>query len=142
MIPFNKPHGLLIQEITPESTKVMIPYKRKNMNHLKGLHACVLITGAEYCSGLVLLQHLPPKSYRLIMKELSVEYHYQAKMESFAQFGLSREELNRQLGEGFQSTGVGDVQCDVSVSDAKGNSICTVTTHWQIKDWSKVKTKV
>ena len=142
MIPFNKPHKLEVVKLEPENTVVKIPYRRNNFNHLKGLHACVLITGAEYCSGLSLLQHLSPDKYRIIMIDLFVKYHYQAKMESTAQFGISKADLFAQLGAEFEKTGIGDITCQIPVYDQQNNLICEVTTNWQIKDWQKVKTKV
>lgn len=142
MIPFNKPHKLKVSKLDREETIVRIPYFRKNLNHLKGLHACVLITGAEYCSGLVLLQHLSPDKYRLIMKDLKVDYHYQAKMDSTAKFGITKTDLFQTLGAEFEETGIGSISCQIPVYDQQNNLICDVTTNWQIKDWQKVKTKV
>lgn len=43
-IPFNAPHGIRIQRITPFGIQATLPYRRKNLNHLKGLHACSLAT--------------------------------------------------------------------------------------------------
>ena len=142
MIPFNKPHRLEVVKLDAEETIVQIPYYRKNLNHLKGIHACALITGAEYCSGLVLLQHLSPDKYRLIMKDLKVVYHYQAKMESTAKFGLAKNDLFQTLGVEFEETGIGLISCHIPVYDEQKNLICDVTINWQIKDWQKVKTKV
>jgi len=142
MIPFNKPHGLKVSALMPEETIVVIPYKKKNLNHLKGLHACVLITGAEYCSGLVLLQHLNPRRYRLIMKDLKVTYHYQAKMEAHASFGLSSEFIEKNVVEQLKNNASADIECQIEVRDSQKNHLCTVVTNWQIKDWQKVKTKM
>lgn len=54
-IPFNKPHGFTIKEIYDDGFKISLPYKRKNLNHIKGIHACALATLAEYTSGLTLM---------------------------------------------------------------------------------------
>lgn len=137
-IPFNGPHKLKITAISPESVKVLIPYKRKNLNHLKGLHACVLATGAEYASGLVLLQHLNPKEFRLIMKSMEVEYHYQGKMDAFVNYELPRTEVESQIIEKLKSENKVAFTCQIKVHDKEGNHLCTSHVHWQIKRWSAV----
>ena len=44
MIPFNKPHGFKIVKISEEKIRTKLPYKRKNLNHIKGIHACAMAT--------------------------------------------------------------------------------------------------
>lgn len=140
MIPFNKPHGLRVKEISDTRVAVKIPYRKKNLNHLKGLHACVLATGAEYCSGLLLLSQLGVKDYRLIMESMDIKYHYQAKSPSTAVFEMSREELKSKIVTPLQTDEAVFYQCEINVHDSDQNLICTVHTNWQIKSWKKVKT--
>lgn len=139
MIPFNHPHRLKVTKLETDDTRVLIPFIRKNKNHLNGLHACVLATGAEYCSGLVMLQHLGVKDYRLIMKSMDVQYHYQAKMDAVARFGMTKETLESTVIRALKEEGVAAISCDIQVHDIAENHICTVTTHWQIKEWKKVR---
>jgi acyl-coenzyme A thioesterase PaaI-like protein len=84
MIPFNRPHGFKVVPLPEGGISVQIPYWRINRNHIKGIHACALATAAEMCSGLSVLEHLDPKHYRLIMRSLHMDYHYQAKMNAVA----------------------------------------------------------
>src|SRR5437870_4782009 len=70
-IPFNKPHGIKITDVHEGGVSVRLPYKRKNLNHLKGIHACALATMAEYTSGISLLTAIGT-DYRLIMKNINV----------------------------------------------------------------------
>ena len=69
-IPFNKPHRIRVTAVHDNGVSVRLPYRRKNRNHLKGIHACALATAAEYASGLSLLLVFGTE-YRLIMKNLS-----------------------------------------------------------------------
>ncbi|MCK5368211.1 MAG: DUF4442 domain-containing protein, partial [Cyclobacteriaceae bacterium] len=78
MVPFNKPHGFKVVEIGDYHLKTMVPYKKSNFNHIKGIHACALATLSEFTTGFLLLTSLDPKKYRLIMQNLSMDYHYQA----------------------------------------------------------------
>src|SRR6187402_1605157 len=79
LIPFNGPHRLHIEKIEDDSLEISLPYIRRNLNHLKGLHACALAALSEYTCGLMLSRKLPPGEFRLIMKELNMTYHYQGR---------------------------------------------------------------
>lgn len=142
VIPFNKPHSLKVVSIDDSQVKVHLPYKRKNLNHIKGLHACAQTTAAEYASGLWLLNRIGFKDYRIIMKKLSAEYHYQAKGEAFASFGMSEEELRSEIMEPLEESGKVYIRCKIDLKAADGTLFSTVTTEWQIKSWEKVKTKI
>ncbi|MCK5104546.1 MAG: DUF4442 domain-containing protein, partial [Cyclobacteriaceae bacterium] len=48
MVPFNKPHGFKVVEIGDYHLKTMVPYKKSNFNHIKGIHACALATLSEF----------------------------------------------------------------------------------------------
>src|SRR5687767_1107624 len=84
MIPFNKPHGFRIVEIGDYSLKTRIPYKKKNFNHIRGLHACALATISEFTTGFLLISKLDGTKYRLIMQRLEMDYQYQGKMDAIA----------------------------------------------------------
>ena len=58
LIPFNKPHSIKVIKISKSEIQTNIPYKKKNLNHIKGIHACGLATAAEFASGLLLLYNL------------------------------------------------------------------------------------
>lgn len=141
VVPFNRPHGFWVNRLTSETCEIKIPYKRNNRNHLKGLHACGLATAGEYSSGLLLLFHLDPKEYRLIMKTLKADYFYQGKMAASARFNVSKEEINQKVLLPLKTHDSVDFTCKIPVYDSDENHLCTITTFWQIKPWSKTKTK-
>ena len=70
IIPFNKPHRIKVKSISDTKVTTFIPYRRRNFNHIKGIHACGMATCAEFSSGLLLLSRLDPKKYRLIMESI------------------------------------------------------------------------
>lgn len=142
IIPFNKPHNIEVASIDYNHVKVRLPYKRSNWNHLKGLHACALATAAEFASGLLLLNRLGARKYRLIMESIQVSYHYQGKSNAIATFNIEEEEFQREIMEPLSREGVCFKSCKIDLNDDEGNLLCTVTTNWQIKNWKKVKTKV
>jgi len=141
-IPFNKPHNIRIIEIGDTSVKIRIPYKRKNLNHIKGIHACGLATACEYASGFVLLNRLGSKKYRIIMESIDVKYFYQAKMAAIASYSISEEELEKQLFGPLQTEEKVYIRCEIKCHDTEGNHVCTGYTNWQVKSWDKVKTKM
>lgn len=142
MIPFNAPHGFEIAEIKDWEVKTVLPYIRKNLNHINGIHACALATVSEFTSGLMLITKLPSSKYRLILQRLEMEYHYQGKMRSFGTFKISPEWLKENVFTPLQTQDAVVVPCEVHIHDRKGNHISTGKVFWQIKEWSKVKTKV
>ena len=114
MIPFNRPHGFRIIEIGTHHVRTKLPYKKRNLNHLKGLHACALATLTEITSGFIFATQLDPAKYRIILKRLEVDYTYQGKTNAFGEF---------------------------RIVDEKGNQLTHGKATWQIKGWDKVKTK-
>jgi acyl-coenzyme A thioesterase PaaI-like protein len=141
-IPFNKPHGFRITKILEHGFEITMPYKRNNLNHIKGLHACGLATLSEYVAGLTLLRKIGAKDYRLIMESLQMKYFYQAKMEVSVQFELDDAWVEEHVKKPLQTQDAVMVDLSVNVYDAQKNHICTGTTRWQVKRWDKVRTKV
>ena len=142
MVPFNSPHGFKVVETGDGYLKTLLPYRKKNFNHIRGLHACALATISEFTTGLLLLTRLDQKKYRLIMQRLEMDYHYQGKMDAVATFSISDEWLQEKIYTPLRTDDSVVVVCEIKIHDVKGNHLTTGHVHWQIKDWEKVKTKV
>lgn len=140
-IPFNRPHGFHVRPLPEGGISVRIPNWRINHNHIRGVHACALATAAEMCSGLSLLEKLDPRQYRLIMRSLLMEYHYQAKMETTATCVLSDADLESKVIAPLRSSDRVDHTSTVRLEDKAGNHIATGTITWQVKAWDKVRTR-
>lgn len=141
MIPFNKPHGFKITEIGDYHIKLLLPYKRRNLNHIKGLHACALATLSEFATGLLLISKLGFTTYRIIMQRLEMDYHYQGKMNATTHFAISQTWLNDQIYKPLKTGESANVVCEIKIFDEKNNHLTTGKVHWQIKEWKRVKTK-
>jgi acyl-coenzyme A thioesterase PaaI-like protein len=141
-IPFNKPHGFRIVKIGEYEVKILIPYKRKNLNHIRGLHACALATVSEYATGLLLISNLGFDTYRMIMQRLEVDYHYQGKSDAVVEFHFSPEWLRGSIIEPLQTQESVVVPCEVKIHDKQGKHLTTAKIYWQIKKWASVRTKV
>jgi acyl-coenzyme A thioesterase PaaI-like protein len=141
-IPFNGPHKYKIVGITDDGFEIEMPYIKKNLNHLKGLHACGLATLSELIAGLTLIRKLGFKEYRLIMQELKMDYYYQAKMPVRVKFELTDDFLKTNLKDPLTTGDAVFVEMKTEVYDLEKNHICTGTTKWQVKKWTSVKTKV
>ncbi len=142
IIPFNKPHRFLIEKVEENGLEMKLPYIRKNMNHIKGLHACALATLAEYVTGLTLLTSLEFRKYRIIMKKIEMEYHYQGKTDAHTRFEVSEQWIEERVSRPVAHDGVVEIDCQVEIFDTGNNKLCTGNVCWQIKDWGKVRTKV
>lgn len=142
VIPFNKPHGFAIKEITDETITTRLPFRRSNFNHIKSIHACAMATIAEFTSGLMMLQHLNAKKYRIILKSLHMDYHFQGKREAYAKFSASKSWIQEQVLHPLKTEEAVVVLCEVKIMDLENNHLATGKVEWQIKSWDKVKTKV
>ena len=142
MVPFNKPHGFRIISIGDSHLKTRIPYRRKNLNHIRGLHACALATVSEFTTGFMLLSKLDAKRFRLIMQRLEMDYHYQGKMDANAEFKASDDWLEENVYQPLRTSDAVVVPCEVLVHDAEGHQLTTGKVFWQVKNWNKVRTKV
>jgi acyl-coenzyme A thioesterase PaaI-like protein len=141
MIPFNKPHGFRVTAIGDDHIKIVLPYRKKNFNHIRGLHACALATLTEFSSGFLLIMKLGMKKYRIILKKLTMEYHYQGKTNAVAEFRLSDAWMRENIFSVLSNQESTLVSCEVRILDSQGNHLTTGIVEWQIKEWSKVKTK-
>jgi hypothetical protein len=142
MVPFNKPHGFKVLEIDDHHLKTMVPYRKSNFNHIKGIHACALATVSEFTTGFLLLTKLDPKKYRIILKSISMEYHYQAKMNAYGAFSISDKWMKKMVIEPMKTADRVEILCEIKIHDGEENHISTGLVTWQIKSWDKVKTKV
>jgi acyl-coenzyme A thioesterase PaaI-like protein len=141
MIPFNLPHGFEITMISEKGIKTRLPYKRKNLNHVRGLHACALATLSEFTTGFLLISRLGMERYRIILQRLEIDFHYQGKMDGVAEFLVDEDWLNEKIVTPLLTNDSVLVPCQVKIFDTQGNHLTTATVHWQLKDWKKVKTK-
>jgi acyl-coenzyme A thioesterase PaaI-like protein len=142
VVPFNNQHKLRVLSIGEDGVSIYASYTRKNMNHIKGVHACLLATLCEYATGLSLLLHLSPKEYRVILKEIKMTYHYQAKSNVFVRFKLDKKEIEESILNPLKTNDAVFKEFAIEVYDAKNNHICTGLINWQVKAWDKVKTKI
>lgn len=141
MIPFNRPHGFRVTPLKEGGVSVRVPFWRINRNHVNGVHACALATAAEMASGLGLLEQLDPKEYRLILRTLRMDYHYQGKEAVTARSQPLAEDMVSKVIGSLGDAGVVDHTDVVELHDGSGNHIATGTATWQIKAWDKVRTK-
>lgn len=142
MIPFNKPHGFKITAINQNKIQTKLPYKKRNLNHIKGIHACAMATISEYTTGLMILYKLDVKKYRIIMQKLEMDYHFQGKMDAVAEFSIDDEWVKNEVEIPLQQQDSVVIPCEVKLYDTKQNHLSTGKIYWQIKTWDKVKTKL
>ncbi len=139
-IPFNRPHKFKILEVYKNGIHVQLPYLRVNKNHLNGIHACALATLCEFVSGLSLMRALRRDDLRLIMKDLKMTYHYQAKKTVSAAAQIASTEIDQKIISPLQLSDSVLYLMTIEVYDTEKNHICTAEVNWQLKKWNKVKT--
>lgn len=141
MVPFNLPHKFRITYIGDNDVKTLLPYRKRNLNHVKGLHACALATLTEMTSGFMLAVKLDPSKFRLILRRLEIDYMYQGKMDAVCEFSLTPEWMKDNIYDPLSNADSVDIIADVKIFDVKGNQLTLGKAHWQVKPWAKVRTK-
>lgn len=141
LIPFNAPHGVRILELGLNRVCTSAPFQRRNLNHIRSMHACVIATIGEYSAGLMLISRLDPTRYRLIMSHLEVDYQFQAKQEIVAETRLDEAMLTRDILEPLKETSTIYIAMETRITDRDGRKVARIQTRWQIKSWDKVRTK-
>lgn len=140
-IAFNLPHKVKIESLSPGCSTVTIPLIRRNTNHLGSIHACAIATIGEFAAGLVLLKEFEMNDYRLIMKDIYVEYKKQAITDLRAtvnQDELFLKQIKNELANATPSI----AKITTKVSDLNDQEVAIVTTTWQLKRWRDIKFKV
>ena len=143
VVPFNARHDYRVLQISSKEgpTKVRIPYQPNNKNHIGGIHACSLATGAELCAGLSLLARYSPKKYRLIMSHLQCKYGYQARTNCTASVEALTTKQQASLEQELSEEGKALVSIVVDVTDEQGQQVCEALVTWQLKTWDTVTLK-
>ncbi len=141
-VPFNNPHKIKIISIAEDGITMMAGNVKNNRNHIKGIHACLLATLCEYITGLSLLTHLSPKEYRIILKNIGMTYHFQAKTDVVVKFNITKKEIEEQILNPLKNVEALFKEFTIDVYDVNKNHICTGLINWQIKAWKNVKTQL
>lgn len=142
VIPFNSPHGFRVTELEKDRVVTKAPYRRRNHNHIRGIHACAIATIAEFSAGMMLLVKLEPKKYRLIMSHLEVEYLYQAKQVISSVSKLNNQRLQECVLAPLLDQEAPSITMESLVHDEGGNLVARARTTWQVKRWKQVRTQL
>ena len=140
VIPFNRPHRIKVEEISSKGCKVLLPYRRRNLNHLGTLHACAMATAGEYVSGLNVIESFDISKYRLIMSRLEVDYIRRSIGGCEATSSWPDGMLDS-LKKSLHSEGVATFILTAKLIDSTSEHVATTTTHWHVKAWEKVRAK-
>ena len=132
VIPFNRPHRLRVVKLSDEECQVSLPWRRRNLNHLRTMHACALATAAEYASGLCVLSAFGIEDQRLIMSDLVMKYRRRAESACLATAKLSHDEMNLLSAE-LEREGRGSFVLRSTVRDAEGELVADAEITWHVK---------
>ncbi len=141
LIPFNAPHRIKIEHLSADAIRVSLPYRRSNLNHVRGQHACALAIASEFASGVLLLSHLRSSEFRMLMKSLQVEYHYQGKNAVIVECGISNEWIDTAVKSPLQSAESVTASVEARAYDQARNLLSTAKVVWHFKRWDAVKKK-
>lgn len=130
-IPFNRWLGLRIKEISRERVVIESPPTVLRRNHVGTAHACAQALIGEYASGLIVAQHFPLETYRMIIGRLEIDY---GKAGRGVLYGVA--EAPNPFPELVDEEGW--VPMKTVISNEKGEEVAVCTTRWQVKSWARI----
>lgn len=130
-IPFNRGMGLKIKTLSPDFVEIEAIEKTRRKNHIGGAHACFLTLLSEYPAGLLLAQNFSPEKYRLILKELHIDYQKQGKGALYSKSNKPESFPEFKDGQTF-------IDMVTEIFNQNGDLVSTCQTKWQLKEWNKV----
>jgi len=140
-LPFNGPHGIRIVEMGNSLVRVSLPDRRRNKNHLNGMHACAMATACEFTSGLAVLERFNMEDYRLIMHRLEMDYHRRPSRGACESRAAIPQALEQEIRDELASSKDRASRFSMvsELFDSEGQRVATATVHWHVKPWDAVK---
>ena len=140
-LPFIAPHGIRIVEMGDALVRVSLPNRRRNKNHLNGMHACAMATACEFASGLAVLERFNMEDYRLIMHRLEMDYHRRPSLGGCESRAAIPPELEKQIIKELSSSKDQASRFSMvsELFDAEGELVATAQVHWHVKPWVAVR---
>ena len=135
---FNAPHKFKIVELGTDHVKVCLPFIKVNTNHLGTVHACAMATIGEFTAGLSLMKNFSPLDFRLIMKDLKIEFVKQGTTNLTASIKLSEDELHSFYSE-IELNRVSEPKLISLITNEHGELVAKAYTSWQLKAWENTK---
>ncbi|MBT3235895.1 MAG: DUF4442 domain-containing protein [Bdellovibrionales bacterium] len=140
LVPFNAPHGFVIEHLSEDQVRVSLPSRRSNWNHLNSVHACAIATLGEMVAGLSILHMLGISNHRLILKSLAIDYIKQATTNLEGVATLSLEEQNR-VKEELATDHLSSITINSKVYNNQSELVAKIESCWQLKNWDYVTFK-
>lgn len=132
VVPFNRPHRIRVVDLSADQCKVLLPWRRRNLNHVGTMHACALATAAEYASGLCLLNAMEHQRVRLVMANMNITYPRRAQSACTAVAKLDSQHLADILAQ-LDKEGRGAFVLKAQVKNADNEVVASAEITWHLK---------
>jgi uncharacterized protein (TIGR00369 family) len=133
-VPMNRSMGLRIDEVAPDSSRVVVrlPPRRRNLNVGGTVHGGVIAALAETVHGIAVLWQFPPAEHLMVSRELRVEYLAPGRGTLTTTFGLEQG-VRRRIAEELARTGSCDLRLDSEVVDAGGKTVARLAGSYVVR---------
>ncbi len=122
VVPYSGSIGARVDTLEAGRSRVLLPDRRANRNHLNSLHAIALVNVAELASGLALITSLPPGA-RGILTGFRVTYSKKARGMIAAE---SQSEVLAQVPDRRK------VDVPVTLKNAEGTVVAEAIAEWTV----------
>jgi acyl-coenzyme A thioesterase PaaI-like protein len=127
MVPYVGTSRVRIEEMTEERVTVLVPNRRRNRNHIGGVHAAAMALAAETATGFVVGMNVPDSKI-LVIKSMKVDFKKRTTGALRATATLSREQR-----EQIRAEDGGEVEVSVAATDSSGREpiLCEMVWAWR-----------
>lgn len=136
VVPFNRSLRPRVRAVSARKVEIEVPYRKAALNHVGGMHACALATAAEITTGVLLLVHLDPAEFRILMTSMEIVYHVQARSAVRASANIDEESGLSAVVEEALSQGTAHCTLTSQVYDNENRLVCEGIFDWHIKRWN------
>lgn len=132
-IPFNRFIGLDVVEVGDGSGSVRLPDEENLRNHVGSQHAGALFSAGEAASGAAFVGAFAERMGEItpLAKSASIDYRKLAKGPITATATLGEDKAA--LVERLDADGRVEFAIAVSLADADGNEVATMTVDWHVR---------
>lgn len=134
LVPANRALGIRIDEVAPDSSRVVLslPRRRRNLNVGGTVHGAAIMALAETVHGVAVLWQFPPAQHRMVTKTTRLEFVAPARSGLRTTFSLSPEARGR-IDADLAASGRCEIELESSVTDGGGKEVARLVARYQIR---------
>jgi acyl-coenzyme A thioesterase PaaI-like protein len=133
IIPLSGGMGVRVEEWSAARCVLVLPFKRRNRNHIGSMYFGAQMTLADLAVGLLLFQHFPMDSYGGVIKRVEADFRAKGKGELRCVAELPTDCAEALDGARWNESGKAEAWIPMQLIDPSGKTVTEVRTLVAIK---------